>query len=1135
MMNSVREGDAAAKFLRTMLQMNPAYGTYLQSDQDLMEVVALFSKRIKTKISQFDAPSNIPPHVLNQPLCEMLWRVVGIVMHSVIELEEEANMPVPKEASGMIRMLLHTNTALSTKLNDLRRVYLKELSEHRDKQRRITKVAQGAINTLEEQPIMFYEPLEFVLDDTTKDFVREAVVERIKLEMRTAFQKDGDNEEVTRYIEELETQVENLKTELKTCRASNNRLEEQLKTITEREQKQREDLKAFRKSDEEKTKQIDELEKAMKKMESEMANKDRRIAHLEAKLGEAPSAPTQVITSTGTDNHAEEMEALSSKVADLESENKNLKDENDKLKKKLAELEAKMRAAAGPEDRVVYQDDPETKKLLEQALQVEKELRAANEALQRALEEAEKENADLRKELGKKPAPAKEKPVAVTPTKTKKDGPSAEEMAAKDAEHDKALKKLTAAHDKKIQEMQDLIDKLKKQLEEAKAKIDDLEEALAGEPKAGKTKVVKQVGVPEEEHTKLKIKCHELEQLVEKMTDEYALLEQKVQMLMDKLKEKFSDAELGEILEKIALAPPPIKKRRKKKAYERLYDDAQRRILEMKMRQEKLKQLEEKSLRNMARIVAGSRDARKVDILNHLHQAKEQTSQRFHDALANFTMSRTHTGELTGLEDDYDSDEEVSRRIDRLTDLEEMTLQCFKDGVCPRCAFSALKTFSTRRTSPNAGGGLQKMGHGLTFAGTNANTFGTPWSPGRGRQGSPSDIGAPPWARSGGSRGSSGSPKRGESPLGSGPQPGRMPFDSEYPMPSPPWRQPVVAEPSAPPWRDLAASGGNASVSSTVPASQGGFFGGRDASDTPSNRFAESTVSAAVVRSNSDDKLPPWRRARSGSPVNADVKNRSPSPKMSMPVREFGIIAQPPSGMAPSLQQRGMPQPGGGMTPSMGRLGRPPGPDWLPAAPVPGRIPAAQTMPLDPIVRPGSGNDPSSKPLVNRPLLGQAQRSLVPASSSSSRSPSPHVGGGQKVMSDGFKKMRAASDFLGGGQMEVDGQGRPSSVPSFMVNQSASQGSFPAGVTTTMGGGGVGTQYKNIGTKQLPTVPSTRSTPTLPVAGNRASMPWNQPEVPWQAPPPANNLGSKASKKPGLAFAVESRPLAGNVLGPQPK
>merc|ERR1719487_2296678 len=105
-MNTVKEGDPAAKFLRSMLNMNPAYGVYLQTDEDLVNVVFMFTKRIKAKLSQFENLGSVPPMALTQPLCELVWRVVGHVMHSVVDLEEEANMPVPKEASGMVRMLL---------------------------------------------------------------------------------------------------------------------------------------------------------------------------------------------------------------------------------------------------------------------------------------------------------------------------------------------------------------------------------------------------------------------------------------------------------------------------------------------------------------------------------------------------------------------------------------------------------------------------------------------------------------------------------------------------------------------------------------------------------------------------------------------------------------------------------------------------------------------------------------------------------------------------------------------------------------------------------------------------------------------------------------------------------------------
>merc|ERR1719181_2591656 len=185
----------------------------------------------------------------------------------MIELEEDANMPVPKEAAGMVKMLLHTNTQLSNKLNDMRRVYLRELALYRDKEREITKTAERAIATLQEQPIMFFEPLEFVLDETTKDFVREAVVERIKLEMRTAAMNSDDNAEMTRYIEELETEVDHLKSELKTVRASNNRLEEQMKTVGMREAKLKADLQEEKEQNETMTARMKEMEDAMKEME----------------------------------------------------------------------------------------------------------------------------------------------------------------------------------------------------------------------------------------------------------------------------------------------------------------------------------------------------------------------------------------------------------------------------------------------------------------------------------------------------------------------------------------------------------------------------------------------------------------------------------------------------------------------------------------------------------------------------------------------------------------------------------------------------------------------------------------------------------------------------------------------------
>jgi len=1065
MMNTVKEGDPAARFLRTMLRMNPAYGAYLQTDSDLVNVVQMFSKRIKTKISQFESPAHIPPQALTQPLCEMLWRVVGYVMHGVVELEEEANMPVPKEASGMIKMLLHTNSSLSNKLNELRRVYLKELSGHRDKARRISDTAARAVENLKEQPIMFFEPLEFILDDTTKDFVRESVVERLKLEMRNAFQTNDDNAEVTKYIEELEEANEALKEEVKTCRATINRLENQNQTIGDREKKQAEELRNQKQQNEEKTKLLAELEAKVKQMEDDINKKNARIEHLEGKLGEAPTVITETVKEIQYADNSEEMEEISSKMLALEAENKRLSDENARIAKELADATALLESGGN----IVYQEDPETKKLLDQALKVERELRAANEALEKALAELETEAANLRDELGKKAVARKEVPTA--PKKEAASGASDSEVNAR---IEKELKKVHAEHQKEIQKMQATIDKLTKQIAELTAKVNELEEELHAHPKEKKAKVVKQIGVPEEEHTKLKVKCYEQEQQIEKMEDEYALLEQKCNMLMEKLREKFSDAEMGGILDKIKLSAPPIKKKRKKKAYERLYDDAQRRILELKMRQEKIRALEEQSLKKMARVVASSRDARKVEMLSHLQKANQAGADRFHEALLNFQQSKARRGEATGLEEPFDSDnDEVSQlRSHFVSELEDVTLQCFKDGVCPRCAFSALASFKLHQQ-----GAQPKSFQGGALGGGGSSSE-MPWNPqsssGRGRprstasgSGSPSPTGR-------------GLISLGSGPIGSGPHPGAMPYDAAFPMPAPPWRQsPSASEHNQP---DFGMSASNASLGSSGPSllmrastdnvSSSRRGGGADGDE------GRSLVAAMQV--GAGGMAPPWRRARSDSPLGVEGKsNRSPSPG-----------PRPPMGASYPRQ--------GGMVPmpSYGRHG-PAGPNFEPP-PVPGRLPAAQTMALDPIARPVQGAKDFSP--------GHGHRDRSTSSDTTRERTRSHTDGHAR-------RMRAVSGEAGK-QFEED-LNRPTSEPtSFGIAKPRSAEVRPvashASTVMNFGGGGVGTAYRNIGPPTLPTMPSSRSVPILAAPG---PAPWQTAELPWETGAAAKRLSKPARKE----------------------
>merc|ERR1712196_700787 len=145
-------------------------------------------------------------------------------------------------------------------------------------------------------------------------------------------------------------------------------------------------------------KQIEELEGKIKKLEVEISNRDRKIQHLEGKLGEAPTTVTETVTETVTIDHTDELDKLQQRIRELEEALRKKDMEIDEGKKKLSKAMSSMKEGG---KQVVVEEDPETKRLLEQALQVEKELRAANEALEKALARAHEEIDDLKEELAK--------------------------------------------------------------------------------------------------------------------------------------------------------------------------------------------------------------------------------------------------------------------------------------------------------------------------------------------------------------------------------------------------------------------------------------------------------------------------------------------------------------------------------------------------------------------------------------------------------------------------------------------------------------------------------------------------------------------------------------------------------------
>jgi len=73
----------------------------------------------------------------------------------------------------------------------------------------------------------------------------------------------------------------------------------------------------------------------------------------------------------------------------------------------------------------------------------------------------------------------------------------------------------------------------------------------------------------------------------EDLQHEYKKLEAKVNQLVEKLKEIGSADDVANTLMRIKLSAPAPRKKKKKKAFERLYDDAQRRIIDMRVKAER--------------------------------------------------------------------------------------------------------------------------------------------------------------------------------------------------------------------------------------------------------------------------------------------------------------------------------------------------------------------------------------------------------------------------------------------------------------------------------------------------------------------------------------------------------------------
>lgn len=628
MMSAAKESDRSASFLRRMLQMNPGYGRYLSKDQELCGIVELFAKRFRHVV--VGAPSPLQPGSLFKPCCELVWRVIGLTLSSITE-DSDSSVPVSKDAQGQFKMLLQTNLELSEKLKESRRAYLRELSEHRDKQRKLSESVLRTVANLHEHPIMFYEPLEFVLDEATKEFVRNVVEERVKLELRAGFSEDVVNEEVSKHMQELEEQIEGMTADIRRLTNASMRDEHRANAAEEKLELQRQECERWKNSMKLKEEEADELNSKLDAMEDTLGQRCSQIADLEKQSERLQGVGADTKGAFDEmrlqlDAQLDETKALQQKLEQLEQ---------DKQAKciELAAANAQVEAMTTPSlnvaasvekvevvEKIVYFEDKSIREQLDKHIFEVQELRDAKAVLENELQDERQhvwqlsESVELlaqQKEVFLEEA-AKRKLLESEREATSNSDPVVQTPS--DEEIHKAVQEVSMRHEQVTKEQQATIDRLLAELQTAQQISKEAEEKMKELQPRGKEE-------PQSPKALWKAKYQELSGQHEELQSKYARMEQELAMVVEKLKEVAGAEEIEDTLKKIRTTVSEIVcENPRKPAYLRLHEDAQRRIAEKNEREESLLRVDRDNAQALVSATQSIRDSKSLVEVSNLWQ-----------------------------------------------------------------------------------------------------------------------------------------------------------------------------------------------------------------------------------------------------------------------------------------------------------------------------------------------------------------------------------------------------------------------------------------------------------------------------------------------------------------------------------
>lgn len=185
--------------LKSLLERHPAFAQLLAKSPELRSVIENGAEELLPQ--SLDTSNGVASSHVMWTLCTCIWQGISVLLES---LSRKFPGDVAS-ASEQLRFLMQSNNDLRSQLANCRRDYLRELTELRERCRRIDPHDEEALRQLlQEEPVMFFEPLDFVFEDTTKQFIRDTVEEKLRLLMLKGLGKGSKRKADCEKVDKIE-------------------------------------------------------------------------------------------------------------------------------------------------------------------------------------------------------------------------------------------------------------------------------------------------------------------------------------------------------------------------------------------------------------------------------------------------------------------------------------------------------------------------------------------------------------------------------------------------------------------------------------------------------------------------------------------------------------------------------------------------------------------------------------------------------------------------------------------------------------------------------------------------------------------------------------------------------------------